>query len=173
MSKKLQEKFCEFVSNIHEAPKSWSLRQIAGEMYHHHSRFIAANNAFGQHHATDTEQQAEIAIRLLGDRVPVVEKLDTEILAAVKKFGKDSFDMGSWHVTVPEEESSCGTAHCRAGWATTIAPNGKEFDYAFGPEIAGAIIYKRNTGRVPDFFASNAAAMRDMKASAKREAEED
>ncbi len=72
-----------------------------------------------------------------------------------------SLDMSRWH--------SCDTEHCRAGWANTIHPFGRELEKFFGPEWAGRVIYKVSTGSVPDFFASNADALEDIRRCAGRQ----
>jgi hypothetical protein len=96
---------------------------------------------------------------MLGSRLAPVARLDAQILEAVEA-GRWSLDMGSWH-----GESACGTTHCRAGSAIALHPMGAELERVFGPWLAGAAIYLRSTGRVPDFFASNADALADMRAS--------
>jgi hypothetical protein len=68
--------------------------------------------------------------------------------------------MDAWH--------KCNTTHCRAGWAITLAgEKGKELEARFGPEDAGRRIYLASTGRVPFFYASNEAALADIRECAK------
>jgi len=62
--------------------------------------------------------------------------------------------MGKWH--------TCETTHCRAGWAVTLHPQGRELEAKYGTSAAAALIYNACTGFVPDFFASNRAAMQDI-----------
>ncbi len=92
---------------------------------------------------------------LSGASVPVVADLDRKMLEAVSKPG--ALDMGTWH--------SCSTTHCRAGWAITLAgKEGLELEARLGPAVAGALIYSASTGRrVPDFYATDEAAMEDIK----------
>lgn len=42
-------------------------------------------------------------------------------------------NMNKWH-------APCGTAHCIAGWACTLAPNGKELEEQYGTEVAGLFL---------------------------------
>ena len=94
--------------------------------------------------------------------VPVIVDLDKRILAAIEAGG--ALDMSSWH--------SCATTHCRAGWAITLAgEKGAELERKHGPRRAGMLIYGCSTGRVPHFFASNEAAMEDIRACAAKSAE--
>ena len=87
--------------------------------------------------------------------VPVVDDLDKLVLDSVGEYG-DKLDMHYWH---------CGTTHCRAGWAITLAGDaGSELERLFGPETAGRMIYEASTGRpAPDFFASDSEALADIR----------
>jgi uncharacterized protein YjbI with pentapeptide repeats len=92
--------------------------------------------------------------------VPKLKKLNARILAAIKKGG--SLEMGSWH--------SCDTTHCRGGWAITLAgKKGIELEAKMGTILAAALIYYKSTGKIPNFFASNKAAMADLRKCAKTE----
>jgi hypothetical protein len=52
----------------------------------------------------------------------------------------------------------------RAGWAITLAGEmGKRLEQQYGPHHAGRMIYIASTGRSPHFFASDAAAMEDIR----------
>ena len=94
--------------------------------------------------------------------VPVVEHLDAKILAAVEAGGV--LDMGSWHGPEASDGTVCGTTHCRAGWAIHLAgERGYALEQKYGPEHAGAMIYRASTGRVPYFFTSNNNALEDIK----------
>jgi uncharacterized protein YjbI with pentapeptide repeats len=70
----------------------------------------------------------------------------------------ENLDMGSWH-------NSCGTAHCRAGWAVTLHPQGKKLEVEFGTNAAAALIYNAcsNSERTPNWFAGNAEALADIR----------
>jgi hypothetical protein len=91
--------------------------------------------------------------RLRNLTVPVVEDLDRKMYEATK--GGENFDMNSWH---------CGTTHCRAGWAITLAGEaGSKLEEAVGSAAAGRYIYEASTGRpAPDFYASTMDALADI-----------
>src|ERR671925_240447 len=87
---------------------------------------------------------------LAGRTVPIVEDLDRK-MAEVALAATDSLNMCAWH--------SCETTHCRAGWAITLAgTKGAALERAIGPSAAGAFIYFRSVGYVPDFFTSTSEA---------------
>jgi hypothetical protein len=44
-------------------------------------------------------------------QIPIVPDLDRKVYEATKD---GHLDMGKWH-------TSCGTTHCRAGWAVALA----------------------------------------------------
>lgn len=100
---------------------------------------------------------ATAVVRLLGDRLQPLLRLDRAVLSAVEAPGCSLY-MGSYH--------HCETTHCRAGWAITLHPLGRDLEAAFGPWLAGAVIYQVSTGRVPNFFASDEAALADIRACA-------
>ena len=91
--------------------------------------------------------------------VPRVEHIDAAILAAVEAGGKLAMD--TWH--------TCKTTHCRAGWAITLAGEpGAALEARVGPAAAGSLIYaaSRPGMPVPDFYATNEAALASMRADA-------
>ncbi len=92
--------------------------------------------------------------------IPVLENLDADILKAVGD-GGGNLNMDIWH-------NSCGTTHCRAGWAITLGGDaGAKLESLVGSELAGKYIYEASTGRAaPDFFADNETAFADIKACA-------
>jgi len=96
-------------------------------------------------------------VAMLGDRLVPVPSLDRCILGAIEAPGA-GLDMGAWH--------SCATTHCRAGWAITLHPLGAELESVFGARMAGAVIYLRSTGEVPDFYAGDADALASIRAGA-------
>jgi hypothetical protein len=96
-------------------------------------------------------------VKLMGDRLQPLPHLDRAVLDAVETPGC-SLDMASWH--------QCQTTHCRAGWAITLHPMGSEMERAFGPWMAGAAIYLRSTGAVPNFFADDSSALADIRRGA-------
>ncbi len=102
------------------------------------------------------QERAEKA-RQRHPEVPVVPELDRKILTAIDG-GTGGLNMSTWH--------SCETTHCRAGWAVHLAGEaGYALEKALGGSTrrAGALIYKCSVGYVPHFFASNDAAMADMR----------
>lgn len=71
-------------------------------------------------------------------RVPTLASQACDALLldiARRTLGSDGvLDMESWH-------GSCGTSHCIAGWATTVAGKaGWLLEDEFGPRIAGAML---------------------------------
>jgi hypothetical protein len=100
--------------------------------------------------------------KLSGVTIPVVPKIDVAILAAIESApGVQRLDMLEWHM--------CETTHCRAGWAIHLAGEpGYALEKAVGPAAAGGLIYaaSRPGVRVPDFYATNDAAMADIRACA-------
>ena len=90
--------------------------------------------------------------------VPVVEGLDAQIYAAVTS-GVGILDMTRWH--------SCETSHCRAGWTIVKAGEaGRALEDSLGTDHAARMIYRASAGYVPDFFASDEAALEDLKRAA-------
>lgn len=71
----------------------------------------------------------------------------------------EHLDMGTWH-------TSCGTAHCRAGWAVTLAgEQGEALEESVGTERAATTIYRiSDPSRIdlPLFFVSRRSAHRDI-----------
>ena len=86
--------------------------------------------------------------------LPEVQKfaIDEAVFAACS--APNSLEMGSWH--------TCDTMHCRAGWAVVLHPQGRELEEKYGTCAAGALIYNACSGYVPDFYASNKDAMKDI-----------
>ena len=88
--------------------------------------------------------------------VPIVPNIDAAILAAI---GEDAsgLNMNVWH---------CGTTHCRAGWPVKLAGKaGAKLERRFGTGTAGALIYaaSRPGMPVPNFYATNADALADLR----------
>jgi hypothetical protein len=93
--------------------------------------------------------------------VPVVESLDRKILDSLDR-GCFVLHMGSWHGRT--DSHPCGTTHCRAGAAITEAGDaGRALESRLGSAAAGALIYLASTGRVPNFYATNEAALADLR----------
>ncbi len=96
--------------------------------------------------------------------VPVVAMLETSILRAITA-GRGLFNMSDWH-----GHESCSTTHCRAGWAIVLAGEaGRNLEVSLGSNLAGALIYYKSTGYVPNFFANNRTAKADIKMRAAAE----
>ena len=92
---------------------------------------------------------------------PKIAGLEAQILNAVTS-GAGTLNMESWH--------TCETTHCRAGWAIQLAGEaGRVLESVFGPSVAGALIYQASCGYVPDFHASDAHALADIRARAAAE----
>lgn len=90
--------------------------------------------------------------------VPAVPGLDALIAAAVGDGA--GLDMTHWH--------TCATVHCRGGWAIHFAGEaGRDLELRLGTNVAAGLIYAASRpGRVPDFYASAAAALADIRACA-------
>ena len=97
----------------------------------------------------------------LGDvEISILENIDAKILEAVEADG-NKLDMGSWHY--------CETTHCRAGWAIHLCGEaGYALEKAVGSSAAGALIYAKSRPHkpVPNFTASDEAALADLRACA-------
>ena len=67
--------------------------------------------------------------------------------------------MSAWH--------TCQTTHCRAGWAIHLAgETGATLEKQVGSCAAGALIYQASAGYVPNFYATDATALADMRSHA-------
>ena len=98
--------------------------------------------------------------------VPVIEKIDAQILAAVKAGGE--LNMSAWH-----GHGRCGTTHCRAGWAIHLAGDrGYALEAQFGSQRAGAMIYRasRPGQPAPWFFDTDERALEDIRKCAAEQA---
>ena len=99
----------------------------------------------------------------------MIPQIDAAILAAIEQPGA-RLEMSDWHGGTSGSDA-CGTTHCRAGWAITLAGDaGRELERRFGPSAAGALIYAASGSHpVPNFFADNETALADLRARAARE----
>jgi hypothetical protein len=101
------------------------------------------------------------------DWLPKIRNIHQAIYAAASAPG--ALDMRHWH-----RDGYCGTTHCRAGWAVVLAgEGGRVLEGVMGTNAAAALIYKASDPdleRVPNWLASNEAAMEDMRAMAEAEA---
>ncbi len=100
----------------------------------------------------------------LTEDVPVIDAINTKILAAVEAGGK--LRMDKWH--------TCRTTHCMAGWAVVIAgESGTKLEEKVGPHVAGLLIFRASSKLgIPNFFAEDDKAMADLRARAAKEAAE-
>lgn len=107
-------------------------------------------------------QKADLHRAKLPTGIPAIKNIDAAILKAIEEGG--ILDMSRWH--------ACETMHCRAGWAIHLA--GKA-GYALEEKLvsssaAGALIYAASESHpVPNFDATNEAAMNDIKKRAKKQ----
>ena len=109
----------------------------------------------------EREQRRAQRFRARNPEVPVVEAIDSAILQAVEHGG--TLDMSRWH--------GCGTTHCRAGWAITLAGDaGAQLELTLGPAVAGLMIYLASAGYSPHFYADTSRALEDIKARAAEQA---
>jgi hypothetical protein len=95
--------------------------------------------------------------------VPVLPRIDSAVLAAVEAPG-NKLNMGEWH--------TCGTTHCRAGWAIHLAgAEGYALEGEVGAWNAGAAIYaaSRPGQALPDFFGVTSDVLASLRADAARE----
>jgi hypothetical protein len=99
-------------------------------------------------------------VDLRGADLLKIKNIDAAILAAIDARGNE-LRMSFWH--------TCGTTHCRAGWAIHLAGDaGYRLEKVVGSAAAGALIYaaSRPDKPVPDFIASDAVALADLRACA-------
>ena len=95
--------------------------------------------------------------------VPVVPALDRRILEMIES-GKGMLKMTDWH--------TCETTHCRAGWAIHLAGKaGYKLERKYDPARAGRMIYLASTGQAPHFYATDEAALADIRARAAEQSE--
>ncbi|MFM9829703.1 MAG: pentapeptide repeat-containing protein [Sphingomonas sp.] len=101
------------------------------------------------------------------DWLPKIENIHQKVFAAASAEG--ALNMDGWHAN-----GYCGTTHCRAGWVVVLAgEGGRVLEGVMGTGTAAALIYKASDpkfGKVPDWMASNEAALADMKGLAEAEA---
>lgn len=106
--------------------------------------------------ALNPSASREAVLRAFPD-APVVPDLDAKILEHIDAGG--GLNMSDWH--------TCETTHCRAGWAVVVAgERGRALEEKYGAEVAGAVVYRASTGRLPNFFASEEGALEDMRRAA-------
>ncbi len=102
---------------------------------------------------------------LEGADIPNIENIHQKVFAAASS-SENALDMSQWH--------KCETAHCRAGWVIHLAgEEGYKLEEKLGSTpLAAALIYQKSDPdleRVPDFYATNVLALKDMKKRAEAE----
>lgn len=103
-------------------------------------------------------------IVLCGARIadaPVIPDIHKAVYDAASQ--PDALEMSDWH---------CGTAHCRAGWAITLAGEaGRTLEEKIGTANAAYLIYAASDPArpVPDFYCGNDTALDDMRRMAETE----
>ena len=99
--------------------------------------------------------------------IPIVPNLHQRLLADLEA-GALHLAMARWH-----GDASCGTTHCRAGAAVHLAgPAGYALEAKVGTAVAGALIHQASCpwlDRVPNFYATDAKALEDIRRCAARE----
>ena len=97
---------------------------------------------------------------VLPDWIPRIPDIHQRIFAAASADG--ALDMSAWHRT-----GCCGTTHCRAGHVVVQAGDGgRILEGVYGTAAAAAMIYAASDPSLectPNFYASNAEALEDMK----------
>ena len=95
--------------------------------------------------------------------VPKIKDIHQTVFSAASH--PEALNMQNWH--------TCDTTHCRAGWVVHLAgEGGKALEWALGTPAAAAIIYLASDPqieKIPDFYATNYAALEDMKRLADQE----
>lgn len=86
---------------------------------------------------------------------------------------KDQLAMETWHANKNPAQwngTACATTHCRAGWVIhAVGPFGYLMEQTFSAQAAGSILYFMLDPKmrvVPDFYADNETAAKDIKAYA-------
>ncbi len=90
---------------------------------------------------------------------PAIPNIDAAILAKIDAGGV--LDMARWH--------TCETTHCRAGWAVHLAGEaGAALEREYSTNVAAALIYaaSRPNKRIPNWYATDAEALEDLRACA-------
>ena len=95
--------------------------------------------------------------------IPAIENIDAQIFAAAEQPG--ALRMDKWH--------TCGTTHCRAGWAVHLAGEaGYALERFHNTALAAQLIYRASGSPISPvrFFNSNEAALADMRKRASEHA---
>ena len=100
------------------------------------------------------------------DWIPKIQNIHQTIYQAAS--AENALDMSSWH-----RNGYCGSTHCRAGWVVVKAgEGGRVLEGVYGTGTTTALIYAANDPemeKVPNWTASNEAAMADMRRMAEAE----
>lgn len=116
-------------------------------------------------------------IRDLWDKVPVVKNIERKILRYITA-KPERFNMRAWHTasngrclsgyfTAEHPRiANCSTAHCLAGWAQYLAgQQGLNLVVEMRCDSsAGAAIFAKSCGWVPDFLAGDEEALAELEA---------
>ena len=89
--------------------------------------------------------------------IPKIENIHKRIYGAAS-IPPEALEMGKWH--------SCGTTHCRGGWAVHLAGDpGYALEKFHGTLLAAQLIYRESGYAISPcrFFDSNEDALADMK----------
>lgn len=124
-------------------------------------------NANSYYSGTSLEDVAEKLTVCKDAEIPVLRNIDSLVLESVQAEGC-RLDMTDWH---GEDNELCGTTHCRAGWVTHHIRD-SEFARHYSkwdPGFIGAAVYAASTGRIPNFYCTNAEAMDDLRRCAAAE----
>ena len=107
--------------------------------------------------------QSGLAVLDEAKNAPILEKPYTKLLAVISN-GEGKLEMANWH--------SCKTTHCVGGWLCELTPGGKELEKKWDTQLAATFILRnsRPDAPLPNFTASNEAAMAFIRARAKEEA---
>ena len=94
--------------------------------------------------------------------MPKIHNIHTAIYVAAS--APDALDMGTWH--------TCGTTHCRAGWAVHLAGEaGKALERFHNTALAAQLIYRESGYPISPvrFYDSDEDALEDMRRLAEGE----
>lgn len=113
-----------------------------------------------------TEQIANDLITILGEHLQPIPNMHVAVYQSIRSennglYKRLGFDMRWWHTGCINHV--CGTTHCRAGIAVMLHPLGTDIEEVFGSWLTGAVIYKKSTDMIPDFFCTTTEAFDDIK----------
>lgn len=149
----------------------------------------------------DNDENAQIHPEFEGYQIPIIPDLHTRMLALITA-RPEQFDMSQWHddrfdnctgeiigqswyskvrlVLTNQlnlDANTCGTTHCRAGWAVAIGGNDAvRLERAFDTGDAAtliAMVSNPNLMEAPDYFTSTEFALEQIERAAELEANRD